>query len=277
MDKHAFEAAKAAFDPVKVEKNFKMLYNDRKKFTKYFTRERILSMRLDDYVEGKGAKDLTNFCYAVEWALENLGKIQESTSIKFGVYYSKKKKQYVYAQKYGNNCAEAFEVIKHAIVDLIEAGARKDIEAIKSNILSPMFKGKILYLYYPDKYLNVFAERHVNYFITELGCDVIGCSKMDVVEKRDLLLDFKNADEDMREWSIDMFTKFLYDEYPKSPERFNGKQEGGFELLDNVEFVDLDYLVNKKGPASSIKIAGKIDYESKQHSLKELGNRGERM
>ena len=275
MDRYAFAAAKASFDPVEVEKGYKELYAERKRFTEYFTPQRILSMELDDYVEGKGAKGLTNFCYAVEWAFDKLGKIQGSTSIKFGIYYSPKKHKYIFARKYGKDIDSAFEKIKSEIVSLIEAGANNDIEAIVSNSLSPMFKGKILFLYYPERYLNIFSEEHIDHYITELGCDKVGSSKLDVVEKRELLLDFKAHDKDMKDWSIHMFARFLYGEYPKSPNEYKEKHEEKFELLKKTEFVDLDYLVNKHIATPAKSSAKKIDYEAKQRSAKRIGNRGE--
>lgn len=276
MDKCAFEAAKVAFEYVKVDKAYKDLYAKRRKFVEYFTLEKILSMDLDDYVEGKGINDLKNFCYAVEWGFEKLGKIQGATSIKFGIYYSKKKNKYIYARKYGKNYKDAFAMIKQEIVNLIKAGATKNMEAIRCNTLSPMFKGKILYLYYPDKYLNIFAESHIDYYITELGCDKIGCSQMDVVDKRELLLDFKNRDENMKKWNINMFSRFLYTVYPKSPNN-KGQHEEKFDLLESVEFEEHDYHVNKKGRILLKSSVGKIDYEAQQRRAKRLGNRGERI
>lgn len=277
MDKYTFEAAKAAFNVTEIEKTFNSLYKDRKQFTTYFTRDKIKSMKLDEYILGKGTKNLKNFCYAVEWAFDDFGKIQGSTSRKFGIYYSKKNNEYIVTKKYGQTINEAFRTIKQEIVNLLEAGEKKDIKAIVSNSLSPMFKGKILYLYYPDRYLNIFAESHIDYFITELGCDKIGSSEMDVVEKRELLLDFKNSDKDMKKWSINMFSKFLYSEYPKSPNAYKDKHETKFELLDNVEFVSLDYQVDKKGDNPSKRQSGKVNYEKKERSAKRLGNRGEKI
>jgi len=41
---------------------------------------------------------------------------------------------------------------------LLEAGRANNLEAIRQIEISPMFKGKILFLYYPERYLNVFSE-----------------------------------------------------------------------------------------------------------------------
>ena len=49
-------------------------------------------MELDDYIEGKDNKNA--FCYRLEFGLGALGSIRGANASKFGIYYSKKQKQY---------------------------------------------------------------------------------------------------------------------------------------------------------------------------------------
>ena len=48
---------------------------------------------------------------------------------------------------------EAFDKVKLALFDLIVAGNNGDFKAIQDNPLSTIFKGKVLCIYYPDKYM----------------------------------------------------------------------------------------------------------------------------
>ena len=81
-----------------------------------------------------------------------LGDMRGATSEKFGVYYSRENK-YEFAKKYGNNLEEAFLKVKQEICNLIIAGNNEDYDTISKSFLPPLFKGKILSTYYPEKYL----------------------------------------------------------------------------------------------------------------------------
>ncbi len=127
------------------------------KFVKKFTKERILNMELDDYVEGKESKD--SFCYWVENNLKSAGDIHGATAFKFGIYYSKKQNEYnIQTPKYVNDKDLAFIEIKQLIVDVIDAAAKHDLERITSSKLSNMFKNKISFLYNRNDYLPIYSD-----------------------------------------------------------------------------------------------------------------------
>ena len=68
----------------------KELYRRRAAFVRYFNRNRIRNMHIDDYVIGVGEpKTGYNFCYALERQLHALGSIIGATAHKFGVYYGR--------------------------------------------------------------------------------------------------------------------------------------------------------------------------------------------
>jgi len=207
-------------------KNREELYQLRTSFTRFFNRNYILNMDIDSYVVGvelpqKGY----NFCYALERQLDGLGRIIGATAFKFGIYYGRTKTdenlEYRFTQKFGNTYIEAFENIRNTILQLLEDGKTENITAIAENILSPMFKGKILCTYYPDRYLNVFSPDHLNYFITHFDLDNDEIISSDAVYKREALIAFKNQDPIMKNWSVDLFSNFLYTEYPGRPPREN--------------------------------------------------------
>jgi len=53
------------------------------------------------------------------------------------------------------------------IVELINNNDNLNI--LKDNNISPMFKGKILSIYFPDKFMNIFSSSHLDYFINMFG------------------------------------------------------------------------------------------------------------
>lgn len=71
-----------------------------------------------------------------------------------------------------------------------------------------MFKNKILATYYPDKYLNVFSESHVDFFLYELGIKFQ--SNLNIEDKRRLLIEYKNNNSTLKTFSNYLFMVFLY-------------------------------------------------------------------
>ena len=85
MNYQELQEAKATFQYARYLNEDKEVERLRKQFIKRFTRTTIESMRLDDFVQGKGNHN--TFCYGVEWELDRLGRIVGSTCIKFGIYW----------------------------------------------------------------------------------------------------------------------------------------------------------------------------------------------
>src|SRR5690606_754363 len=200
------------------------LYRMRDEFTDHFTHTYIKSMPIEEYVLGYDyGPDDYSFCYQLEQELDGLGRIIGSTAFKFGVYYGRTKSdnvvKYRHAEKYGRNYTEAFANIRKAISELLIAGRDQNMAAIATNPLSIMFKGKILSIYFPDRYLNIFSDNHLDYFLTALDLDSESLFINDTVYKREKLLDFKNRYDIMSSWSVDMFAYFLYNIYPIGPNR----------------------------------------------------------
>jgi hypothetical protein len=179
MNKIDLEEAITDFDIKAFKKEFKPHFDERKRFVNMFNLNKIETMRLDEYVIGKQIRE-ENFCYEVERKLDKLGRILGATSAKFGIYYSPGKNRYVVSRIFQRGTITAsFDYLKECLLELILAGKNEDIATIRENPISPMFKGKILYLYYPNKYLNIFSEEHLNYFIHRLGIDAYITKNMD--------------------------------------------------------------------------------------------------
>lgn len=283
MNYQDLQEAKASYRLKAIQQQRKPFHKIREEFISYFTLHKIKSMKIDEYVIGKGSKT-NNFCYGIERSLDPLGRILGSTSMKFGVYYSERDGKYIFAKKYGNNYKEAFIRVKNCILDLLNAGKYEDYDRIISNPLSIMLKGKILSTYYPDLYLNIFSEEHLNHYLIALDLDTKELMANDPIYKRKALIDFKNKDKDMKKWSLDLFSYFLCFEYPRAPkdEATSSDQEDvnyEFPTTDSYEYVDLEISIEdpSKTSADYSRNTSTPNYEKEAKKYKMLGDRGEKI
>jgi len=251
-------------------------------------------MPLDTYALGnKLPDDGYNFCYTVERELDRLGRTIGANAFKFGVYFGRTKSdseyKYRHTKKFGNTYQEAFANVKNAIIKLIVDGKDGNLDEIIKSPISPMFKGKILSTYYPERYLNVFSDDHLEYFLTQLNIDTKELIWSDPVLKREALVDYKNLDSVMKSWSVDIFSHFLYTVYPGRPPR-DGVEAPNDPLKDfkqpvfpiNPTPVFIDYEIatgeNARNVNKSVTQGSENpDYEGKRKRDKQLGDRGEHL
>ncbi|MEI7884757.1 MAG: HNH endonuclease [Clostridia bacterium] len=181
----------------------------RREFVSKFPPNQLHNMLIDDYVVGNGEE---SFCYCLETKLRELGSIKGGSTAdkKFGVYFNKAEGIYRTIPKWDAdlNAENAFINIKQALKELLIAGENDDNEAILKNPISPMFKNKILTAYYPDKYLSIFSEEHVDFFLIKLGIKFQ--SHLDVEEKRNLLIEYKKSNDKFKGFNNYLFMFFLY-------------------------------------------------------------------
>lgn len=182
----------------------------RKNFVENFNREKLSKLTINEYAIGHGTKQ--DFCYLMENHLEPLGNIHGATSLKFGVYYSSKDNDYIWAKWTKQN----FSTVRNAILDLYDAGLQKNIEKIKNNPLSPMFKGKILSIYFPERFLNVFADYHLKYFLYRLNLSYK--NNMDSVDLREILINYKTSNKELVKLSAIGFGYCLYQYFGRPTE-----------------------------------------------------------
>lgn len=213
-------------------KEIEMLRNE---FTELFPISKLLNMQIDDYVVGNGKE---SFCYWLETKLKEFGSIKGGSTAdkKFGLYFNKAEGNYKTILKWDKdlNVQNAFSEIKLALKELVIAGEIEDIETIRKNPISPMFKNKILTAYYPDKYLNVFSEEHVNYFLNKLGIKFQ--NHLDLEEKRRLLIKYKENHTEFKNFNNYLFMVFLY--------HWNNPKIKEIRLLpmsSKYEFPDMEY------------------------------------
>lgn len=274
----------------------KELHKLRSSFVEYFSRDRIQTMQINDFVLGvEKPKKGFNFCYTLERDLDGLGRILNSPAPKFGVYFGKRGKnsnqEYQFVQKFGNNYQEAFEGVRETILQLLTAGENEDIDSIVKNKISPMFKGKILCTYFPHRYLNVFSDDHLNFYLNNLDLDNKKLIEGDPVFKREALIEFKSQDPVMKNWTVDLFANFLYSVYPGRPPKKGATpittdpladyRNPNFPSNPSAEFIELNILPPNPNNTANLSgyraIKDKIDYEEEGRKMKILGDRGEKI
>jgi len=286
MNLHDLRQAQASFSVADAIEGRKQLNKLRAAFVKEFSIKHIAEMKIDEYVIGKGNE---TFCYRIERELDGLGRILGATAIKFGVYYGVAKGddeyKYRHSEKiWGSNYKVAFQNIRNALEELIVAGKNGDIETIVNSKISTMFKGKILSTYYPERYLNIFSEVHLNYYLTFFGLDTEEIIQSDPIIKREVLLAFKNKDKIMKSWPADVFSNFLYFTYPTWPYK-KQKEENAetkeyrqpeFPPAPQIEQIEQTILPpNAEHTDTQNKKGIKPDYEKENRLFKLLGDRGE--
>lgn len=195
--------------------NFDTTYEDkavstRGQFLGSYPISRLKDLTLDEYVIGKGT---ASFCACVEAKTKAWANMQGATANKFGIYFGKTKTdltmQYRFTQKFGKTREEAFDGVKEALLNLVEAGKLKEFSVIDENPLSQMFKAKILSLYFPEFYLNVCSSEHLEQIALEMGIP----KQQFASAYQHLLIEKKLANKITKDWSNPKFMSFLYAKY----------------------------------------------------------------
>ena len=272
-------------DRIKIDSELKILFKLRDKFVKDYSIAKILSLELDEYVIGKQRQ---TFCHRLENELNDWGNIHGSTAKKFGIYYGvdgkdKNQKYRIGKKDFGTSVNEAFEKVKTSIVELLNN--RNNLKILKDNIISPMFKGKILSIYFPKTFLNIFSSSHLNYFINMLGLENSSKSELD---KQKQLLDYKNSDSVMKAWNNFHFSKFLYrsfgrpndelkdEKLPKELKKFKLKDFPPIETV-KAEIINLKIEESYYSDTKHNKKVQKHDYSEQSKNYKRIGDRGEQI
>lgn len=274
------------------QSHYRKLERLRDDFVKLFPLSRIATLTLEEYVVGKeinGKVNTNSFCYWLEWKTEELGKMQGARADKFGLYCDKETQECKFIKKFANE-NRALSSLKTEISNLIQFARSASLKDIKSVKLSPMFKGKILFLYYPDRFINIFSEGYVDYFIDHIGLPSDD-SNIDLIDKRELVFTFKMEDSIMKEWKMWEFSDFLYTQYGRPSK----KESTPNELRDFIDFKD-DYHnlrdirpefinlevdraqgLSKKQRKRTLSKTKLIDFEEENKKHRRLGERGEKI
>ena len=164
-------------------------------FIRKFPVHSLDKLTLDEYVVGHHDP---SFCNLVESGTKAWANIQAAPSFKFGIYFGRTKRdptrKYRFTEKFGTTEKDAFAAVKAALLDLVALGAADspDFRAIDANLLSQMFKAKILSLYYPERFLAMCSSEHLQKIAEIMGfrktCHSVNtrifCSKLSAETRR---------------------------------------------------------------------------------------------
>lgn len=196
-----------------IEKDYIDLNEKREQFILDYNINKLANLNIYEYVSGIKKSGLSynyrTFCYRLETELRGLGSINGATAFKFGIYYDTKTREFSFVKRLGDNYIDAFNMKKELIIDLIVAGNNNDYEKIDNIEISHMFKYKILATYFPDKYLCICTEDHIEQFVERLGYKLE--NKKTSIYSLIQLLKIKDNYPAMQEWSNHVYCKFLYE------------------------------------------------------------------
>ena len=138
----------------------------RKQFVMDYNIKNLEKLTKETYCTGINK---TTFCYRIEHELKDLGDMRGAFASKFGLYYGRlgndTEKKYRIVPKFGTNPDSAMNEIKKQIINLLKAAENDNKQDIRNNKLSQIFKSKILGTYFPNKYLNIYSEEHLDFFL----------------------------------------------------------------------------------------------------------------
>jgi hypothetical protein len=151
------------------------------------------------------------------------------------------------------------------------------LEAIVENRLSPMFKGKLLFIYNPEKYAPIYSERHLKFFVAHL--DLNGSFHCGADMQR-ALMDYRATWPGLLDQPAALYMRFLYDVFghPPDDDSSDDGAPASLPLLDDA--VKGSQFITEMPPFSSEKKGGsgghgKTDFEKRAKRLRRVGDRGE--
>lgn len=183
-------------------------------FLNTYPLERLHTLTLDEYVIGKGT---ASFCKDVEVTTRPWASIQGANASKFGIYYGRTKsdpeRRYRFVKRFGRTEGEAFQAIKLQLDHLQRAGKARDFRAIDNNLLTQMFKAKLLSLYFADNYINICSGEHLEQLGGHLTERTVSLNRQSPSELQHRLIRAKRSDPVTRNWSNPKYMHWLYRQY----------------------------------------------------------------
>lgn len=133
-----------------------------KEFLSKFPKDKLSWMTLDEYSLGRAKTG--SFCWWLEFNSLVLGSIKGGNAGKLIIYYSPKDAEWKYPKEDFKSVDDAWEKLRSDIIELIDCYEKRPYGEInEDNLLvrANMLKGKILYLYHPDKFLPIYKVEHI--------------------------------------------------------------------------------------------------------------------
>ncbi|MCY7331195.1 MAG: AAA family ATPase [Pseudanabaena sp. CAN_BIN31] len=145
----------------------------REEFIKIFPKENLSQMTLDQYALGKHDRKIDNiFCHWLEYKTDKLGSIKGGNASKFGIYWNQNEEKWEWNKLLHNDNPDlAFQKLKTDLVNLIEAanlGKFDELDEIGDKERN-VIRAKPLYLYFPDEFLPISNQSHLDNFLRYFG------------------------------------------------------------------------------------------------------------
>ncbi|MBS1503853.1 MAG: DUF3883 domain-containing protein [Bacteroidetes bacterium] len=261
-------------------------------FYSEFPREGIMEIPLEQYVYGRYSTDhVETFCYWLEIKLAMFGDIAGSPASQYGLWFGThgddRVVKYRNTKRYGRSVDEAYKKIKQEIVALLAAGEAQNDAAIARSMVADKFKGKLLAVYFPDRYLSIYAAVYLNDILRYFNLDDDQSFEEAAIYKQRRLISFKNGDPIMQKWTLAQFAMFVNHElytyyYPETAVTDAEERVPEFPdiALVNPEVLTQTIDPNVKNVQSlkgSKRKKKKIDYVKKTIRNKAIGDRGEQI
>ncbi|WP_050615536.1 AAA family ATPase [Bacillus testis] len=140
-----------------------------REFLESFSLDKLSEMPVEKYALGKTKRG--SFGWWLEYHTIPLGSIKGGSAAKHIIYYRKKDQRWEFPAQFGD-VEKAWEQLRADILELIHNFDGETYTNIEENNLlfrANMLRGKILYLYHPDKFVTVYNENHLKLFLKKLG------------------------------------------------------------------------------------------------------------
>lgn len=228
MDQREMKEKTEAFkNDIKVKQSFNAVWEKYKKFISLYPfREHpeYIELLTPEKIYTPGAQDY--FFLWIEQELKSLGHLKVGNSIIWKNAWNKTNKLKRLLKRVVDNNLSLSEKIDSdweeisgfdSLIDPYRPSRGRDKSIAK----------KIVYLYYPDKVLDIFHAEDSEYFTEKLNIDfrkeainnykkpyedlTVG-QRFELLNK--LILGFKNRSEDFKNWNNDLFVRFLYRTFP---------------------------------------------------------------
>ncbi len=183
----------------------------RNEFVARFPWQQLPSLTKEEYALGvDGYRD--SFCYWLEWKTKLLGSVSGGGAAKWGVWWSRRNKQWRFNSKYRDEDDALFKITTslyrlawatgNISLDQLDKLGAKALGA-DSNVL----RMKPLYLYYPDLFLPITNPDHLEIFLRQFALEPMG----GVTARNRQLLAFMRSRSEFGGFDTVQLMRFLYD------------------------------------------------------------------
>jgi hypothetical protein len=228
----------------------KNLEETRQKFVNYFNKNKIGSLAVDEYFQGKGKKTGC-FTYELEWATRTLGGIGGGSVYKFGyeVDFDAIKTLLIDLLSFEDNVSSFYQQDGELVGNILKVvDQTKNIKGLKSGM---SLTGKFLRMYYPNTFIQIF--NHQEHFLKQLiqdytpqyvGLELFLRNNYLLLKVKDKFLD-KIPDSEQTKITNYQFMKLLYKIFPILPSEKDTPKKGEDEVIEALEVQHYQSLIHR--------------------------------